>query len=469
MKKILLNSIIIAMCGFTGQGFAMTSLSDQELSVVDAQALLNLEKASDSSQGLNFFKLSVEALMELNVNIKTLQLGCGGSNGAGACDINISNLALSGLNTGTDTTGSPSFGTTERASTSASIANPFIEFAIKGNSAATREIIGFRLGAENILGLLTLGTDNTQNPTDGIQSFSGYMKMAQTTGRSSTQAAIFGTANDQKISGNLKALGNSRKFTSTPGVAGNNGITVPSMRVDFTMPETIVTGTRMSQATVRGIRSTIASIPLAAAESGKTLPGNVMGTPNFSNDQLHVAFPALISLLGLELGTEALFKMGAGSSLDNLNLDITFEQALSMIHNIPLKGTGGYLSLQSQAVQWQGADAKDIAQPGWWMSFKDPIQLGYLETTDKVDISYVLPQVATAISDFLLRPENLIDVNALEAVGSLLDTPVVRKLNIDVGKFTNYSTGTPASLTLSDKLLNNQNVTSNCFGGHKFC
>ena len=140
-----------------------------------------------------------------------------------------------------------------------------------------------------------------------------------------------------------------------------------------------------------------------------------------------------------------------------------------MIHNIPLNGTGGYLSLQSQNVHWQGADAADIAKPGWWLSFKDPIQLGVLKTTDEVDISFVLPQVATAISEFLLRPENLIDVSVGEALGSLANVAVVRKLNIDVGKFTNYVDGTPATLTLMDKLLQNQNVTSNCFGGHKFC
>ncbi len=50
-------------------------------------------------------------------------------------------------------------------------------------------------------------------------------------------------------------------------------------------------------------------------------------------------------------------------------MDITFVQALNMIHNIPLTGTGGYLSLQSKPVQWMGADEKDIAQQGWWMSF----------------------------------------------------------------------------------------------------
>lgn len=459
-----------SMIAVATSSHAMQALSDQELATVDGQALLNMQNSYDSTQGLNFHKMSIQALIELNANIKTLQLGCGGFKGAG-CDIDISNIALSGLSPTVDSLGNPTFGTTARAATSAEITNPFVEFAIKGNSAATREVVGFRLGAENIIGLLTLGTDNVQNPTDGIKSFSGYMKMAQTQGESLTEAAKFGMTNDQKISGNLKALGQTRRFTSKPGAEGHTGITVPSMRVTFTMPETMVSGSRMTSANVTGIRSSIPRIPLAAGSADKPLPTTVVDVPNWGNDQLYVEFPALIDL-GLigQVGTHAFFKMLPGSSLDNLNLDITFNQALNMIHNIPLNGTGGYLSLQNQNVKWQGADAADIAQAGWWMSFKDPIQLGYLRTQDKVDISYVLPQVATAITDFLVKPENLIDVNIVEALSStLVKEPVQRELNINVGGFTSYNGGRPAELTLQNQLLQNQKVTTNCFGNHKFC
>lgn len=468
---MILRTLTISMLGLTGAAHAMTSLSDQELSIVDGQALLNLQNSYDSAQGINFSKLSIDALMELNANIKTLQLGCGGSNGAG-CDIDISNVALSGLNTSVDALGNPVFDANGRASTSAQITNPFVEFAIKGNSASTRQVVGFRLGAENIGGLLTLGTDNVQNPTDGIKSFSGFMKMAQTQGESLTKKATFGVTDTEKISGKLEisllGIKNDRTFTSKPltngsPTAGHTGITVPSMRVNFTMPETIVSGTRINQAVVSNIKSYIPSIPLA---NSSNLPSAVIGTPDFSNDQLYVEFPALISLGFINVGDHSFFKMAEGSSLDNLNLDITFNQALNMIHNIPLNGTGGYLSLQSQAVKWQGSDVADTAQPGWWMSFKDPIDLGYLKTQDEVDISYVLPQVAAAITDFLEIESNRIKVTTTEAIGSLASVPVSKKLNINVG---NYTTTNPASLTLTDKLLQNQKVTSNCFGGHKFC
>ena len=43
-----------------------------------------------------YYKLGLEAKMELNLNIRNLQLGCGGRNGPGNCDIDIENLSLSG-------------------------------------------------------------------------------------------------------------------------------------------------------------------------------------------------------------------------------------------------------------------------------------------------------------------------------------------------------------------------------------
>ncbi|MFH4122381.1 hypothetical protein WAI71_21990, partial [Acinetobacter baumannii] len=82
-----------------------------------------------------------------NANIKKLQLGCGGVNGAGACDIDIDYLSLSG--------GTVDSTSAKRAASSAVITNPFLEFAVKNpNSASTREIQGFRLSAKSLSGLL---------------------------------------------------------------------------------------------------------------------------------------------------------------------------------------------------------------------------------------------------------------------------------------------------------------------------
>ncbi|EXD32272.1 hypothetical protein J500_3033 [Acinetobacter sp. 479375] len=154
-------------------------MTDKELSEQTGQALFNLSYIAPGASGntdanntnVGFYKLGMEATVELNANIKKLQLGCGGMNGAGGCDIDIDNMSLSG---NADTREG-------RAGSSAVLTNPFIQFAIKNpNSASTRSIAGFRLSAEDIVGLLTFG-DNNGTP-NGINSLSGYLKTQATNG-----------------------------------------------------------------------------------------------------------------------------------------------------------------------------------------------------------------------------------------------------------------------------------------------
>lgn len=465
MKKILVATLVSSMW-VSGNAATFQALSDSELAAVDGQALLNFSKdnytyTNANSEKVEFFKLGLGAELELNTNIKSLQLGCGGDKGAGKCDIDISNLSISGLPSSYDANGVPVYDADGRASTSAKITNPFIEFAIKnGGKASTREVVGFRLGAAEILGMLTAGTENTANPTDGIQSFSGYMKMAATQGDVNTKQSTFGDSKTEEIKGNLTAsilgLKFPRQFQSDSTAADNKGVTVPSINVKFNMPETVVSGSRLTEAKVPGITASIASIPLAANSSMTQAQKDF-----FKNDQLLVTFDPILGL-----AKKAIFKMGEGSDIQNLNMEITFNQALSMVHNIPLTGTGGYLSLQSETLKWAGTEVQDTAQKGWWMSFKDPIQLGYLQAQEQVDISAVLPQVANLVSDFLLDENNRITTGTNESLGTLFNTPVVKLLNIDLG---NYTQAKPATIALASQVLQNQKVVSNCFGGLKFC
>ena len=153
------------------QSHSLQALSDDEMSQVEGQALMSLTSTPDAAKKLNFYRLGMEANIDINANIKKLQLGCGGTNGAGGCDIDIDNLSLTGLN--------PVDG--EYAGSSATLKNPFIEFAVKNpTSASTREIVGFRVGALEALGLLSLGENpNSNNPSDdkGINSLSGNLTL----------------------------------------------------------------------------------------------------------------------------------------------------------------------------------------------------------------------------------------------------------------------------------------------------
>lgn len=441
----------------------MYSLTDDELAATQGQALMNLSYLAagdagnyESGNNIGFYKLGIEGTIELNANIKNLQLGCGGVNGAGACDISIQNLALSGLPDSYDANGNPVFAN-GRPSKSAELTNPFMEFAIKNpNTASTREIVGLRVSAEKISGLLTAGLANTATPsTDGIQTLSGFMRIAATTGDVTTQSATFGRTADQQIQGLLNALGENRVFTSDPTHADTLGITVPSMNPGFNMPAFQVNGQRQTTASVQHVTTKINEIPLA----------------NGPNNQLRVTFPAI-----LLIATSAKVKLADGSKIQNLNMDITFNQSLSMIHNIPLTGTGGYLSLQGQNLNWPGSyrdpggdpTKNDTAKKGWWMSFAEPVQLGYLQSSSAVDISGVFPQVATLMTNELLKEENRVYAPAGAAIGTLfgitMTTPNPVVVDLNAATLAN-----PATLTLSNLQLKNQEVRPNCYGTLTFC
>ncbi len=487
------KGIVVGTALFLFSHFAVSAaptliqLDDAELASTTGQALMSLSYLAPNDSGnlmskysqnsnIGFYKLGLEAEMDLNANVKNLQLGCGGVNGAGRCDIDIKNLSLSGLPTNYDpnSSSSPDFSSTPRASTSAKLSNPFIEFAIKNpDKASTREVAGLRVSAEKITGLLTAGINNGSSPstTDGIQSLSGFMRIAGTTGDVWTKQTLFGKDSNQAISGNVDVtLFGKHGFTSMPGSSDTTGITVPSMNVPFTLPAFQVNGQRQTAAVAQNVRAVVNEIPIAA---GSSVPSSV-----YANDQLNVQLNPCVSLI-ICIIREAKFKMGEGSKITGLNMDITFQQSLSMFHNIPLTGNGAYLALQSSSILWPGSyvdpsdatktslasmTSSDIAQKGWWMSFANPVQLGYLKANNQVDISAVLPQVAQLITNQLAG--QYIPVSLADGIGALTGNPIVKTLVIPLNDATSSN---PATLMLQNQQLVNQNITPNCYGGLKFC
>lgn len=499
-------------------GGQMQSLNDAELADVSGQALMSLSylAPSDSANpmknitnnNIGFYKFGLEAELELNANIRNLQLGCGGVNGADACDIDIKNLALSGLPDAYDADGVPLYNN-GRASTSGKLTNPFMEFAIANpNSASTRQMKGIRFSAEKISALLSAGLENnpSASTTDGIQRLSGFMQVAGTTGTAHTKEAKFGLAskeegagvNDQQLQGIahlevcltalclIKPINTDVKFTSRTG-SDSTGITVPSVSTDFVLEPFTVNGQRQTKAEIYDIRTKLNTIPIA--------PNGDVRYPSdmFANDQLRVdlSCDAPNSNLSCDLTTllkaNAKFKMANGSAINNLNLKIDFIQSLSMFHNIPLTGTGGYLSLQDIPLLWPGAKVSsqdtngnslstmsnntDVAKPGWWMSFNDPIQLGKLNVTQPIVLdNNTLKQVAERVTQTLMQTSAETPQAKVVGIGELLallaDQPLSSKVvaNLDSATLAN-----PVYLQLENQKLANQAVKSNCYGTLKFC
>lgn len=431
MNKSLISILITATLGLS-QSYAMTALNDEELSEVEGQSLMNLEfqqgtnttdaqgKAYNQSN-IGFYKLALSAELELNANIKKLQLGCGGDNNsirANSCDIDIDHIGLSGL------PDDPNYTSDQRAATSALITNPFIQFAIKNpTSAATREVLGFRVSAEKIKGLMTLGTENTSTP-NGINTFSGYMKTKTASGTAVTEArtmtyADTGLQIKGKVTGTILFIPTTLDYTSD-----NYNLTLSSTTAPFTINSTIVSGTRMKDVTLKG--------------------SGTVGQINFSGP-----------LTATVLGGVPLNKQVTGN-ITGLKTDITVNQSLGLIHALYLNNPAS-LSLQSQDILWTGAAVG--ANKGWWLAMEDEVELGSLSPTTKVAVTNeVLKQTIAGINkDLTEHPRPCGDLLFQCALGS----------DLAVGNVPMNST--TLDFPLTNLSLQGQNFRSNCYGGLKFC
>ena len=431
MNKSLISILITATLGLS-QSYAMTALNDEELSEVEGQSLMNLEfqqgTNTTDAQGktynqsnIGFYKLALSAELELNANIKRLQLGCGGENNAiraNSCDIDIDHISLSGLPDDANYTSD------QRAATSALITNPFIQFAIKNpTSAATREVLGFRVSAEKIKGLMTLGTENTSTP-NGINTFSGYMKTKTASGTAVTEArtmtyADTGLQIKGKVTGTILFIPTTLDYTSD-----NYNLTLSSTTAPFTINSTIVSGTRMKDVTLKG--------------------SGTVGQINFSGP-----------LTATVLGGVPLNKQVTGN-ITGLKTDITVNQSLGLIHALYLNNPAS-LSLQSQDILWTGAAVG--ANKGWWLAMEDEVELGSLSPTTKVAITNeVLKQTIAGINkDLTEHPRPCGDLLFQCALGS----------DLAVGNVPMNST--TLDFPLTNLSLQGQNFRSNCYGGLKFC
>lgn len=195
----------------------LVMLTDEELAQEQGQALFNLSYLAPGQAGNNmstasnigFYTFGIEAEVAINANIKNLQLGCGGVNGANGCDIDIQNFSLGCIANSSGvcvslpvtTTGSATTSTAQHTTSSSTVndtlgnqqqlkdfvlTNPFYQFAIKNpDSAATREIVGIRIGAANAKGPMSF---------NDIISFSGYLSgLADISMQGQTNTALTST------------------------------------------------------------------------------------------------------------------------------------------------------------------------------------------------------------------------------------------------------------------------------------
>lgn len=428
------------------------SLSDEQLSETTGQALMSLSyiapndptnlesKRNGGNNNIGFYKLGLEADLELNANIKKLQLGCGGVNGAGACDIDIDNLSLSGLgNSASSNTGSAA-DRAARVGSSAVLTNPFMQFAIKNpNSASTREIVGINLSSEKAIGLITFGLENSNNP-NGINSLSGFMTVAPTTGLAKVNG--FGSS---LISGEAARGVLTQDYTGVAikGKASGVNFTTKSYNLNLRDQATgsnILNGVlNLPQQDITGKRISAATLKASAVVNDIEISGNIVAN----------------ALLIINLDRETT------GTIKNLAVDATINEGLKFFHKASLNGTPASLSLQSQDLQWTAN--KSVAAKGWWLEFSNPIDIGDITPSDPVNIELpTLRQALGQINTFLAKPENEINCGSWGILSCLFGS------SIPVGT-VDLTGAPPSTMPLNNLVLKKQDFTPNCYGSLKFC
>lgn len=169
----------------------LAALSDEDLSDHTGQALLFSDKvAGASGSGMTFYRMGLDSKLDFNANMNRLQLGCGGVNGqaAAGCDIDMDYVRFMGRNG--NQAGAPGSDFT--------LTRPYVELAIKNDGSGQREVVGFKLGAQEANGYVGIGRNYADNTTNqevggsctganqgngalachsGINRLSGYMNM----------------------------------------------------------------------------------------------------------------------------------------------------------------------------------------------------------------------------------------------------------------------------------------------------
>lgn len=292
MKKTIFAGIVALVLAFvtSTMSYAMTSLDDQSLSDVTGQALFTLTKETDSTQSLDFFKLGFQAELALNANIKSLQLGCGGDNGAGKCDIDISDLSFGCVTNASGTcitlpgvAGQPTGADFNNAESNQAglkdfvLTNPFFQFAIKGGSnAATRQVVGIRLGADKAEGPMSIGN---------LASYSGYLTgktnlniQAQTNIGVTCQGGTAGcTSGAAKYSGTAYGMPSGGTLaTGYLGVKDAEILNLGIVKVRY-QDMTIDTKAASSSANVTAKGTRLTQVGISNLELGKTVDDVVNG------------------------------------------------------------------------------------------------------------------------------------------------------------------------------------------------
>ena len=436
--KNSLSKIAVFMMSvvFSASAFSLTELTEDEMGDISGQVSL-LEIDRFDFAGNNFYQVKVNAEVEASVNIDHLLL----NDSAGNAQVDITDLSIGG-------------GINNQVS-SATLTNPFVEFAFAGSidstNARNREIIGIRVGADELEGVVSFGTQNPTNANldTGINTFSGFLKTNPLEGTANTLAVDRDGFN---LDARLVVLG---VFDGTLNIP-NARVELPELSADFTTPSIVVNGTGQTDTFIQTDLITINDVDfIASGSSTVDVCLNPFGGCNtffFPFDPITIN-PNVV----------------ASGEIDNIKAVGEIVQDLKTIHRVSIND-GFYASAQNQPIRWRGADIDDIAQPGWWLGFQGEVQI------DPLNLDAVaLPD--STIQAILVEVTAELDNNPVQlGLGEVFDGfsgNVEQTVNVTLpNAMSEFPSGTqnPAILPLVNQQLGaSQAPVVNCFNSSIGC
>lgn len=385
----------------------LTAMGEEEMASVAGQALFmaSHERGTTGSTTFDFYKMGLDAQLDLNLNIAELKLG----EDASGVDLWIRNFSMGCIGT----TANPltadcnvaGAGTTESGKVLKpfSLLRPYLQIAVKNDgNPALREVVGIRLGAQNAQGPFSAGN---------FVAFSGYMSgkanltLEGAGGGTSPQIQLTDPKHDGPpsgcASGNLcrgvaltedsdfretgkwdpnnqsAATGYNFGFTAQDlaGLANTREILAKFASLTRTNRNVIANGRRLNQALVYDMQ--LSSLVDSLANTGcgvnqgcldVTATTNGLGVGLLGNATILNAF-----LDSISRNLKSQLRTGLGvadnTALENYKLPFNLENFHSTMVNSSLFG----LSFQKENVQYPGYAVP--MQKGWSMYLPDAFSL----------------------------------------------------------------------------------------------
>lgn len=366
------------LLALTSSAFALQKMPDSELADVTGQALMQMSK--ENTNGFTFYTAGLDAVLELNMNIQKLQLGCGGANPVNngqRCDLDADNFALGCI---ADSSGNCTFGSGGTQMRDLVMTRPYFQFAIKNdNSKTLREVVGIRLGGEKVEGPMSIGNFN---------SFSGYLSAsadfimeAQGTNSSDDIAITCGT-NSAPCPGDRPGNGYNTFGLQTPfrsmGLENGcvsflgNGIEFKDLTIGFPQVErldraVILNGNRQTQAGVYNAQ--LGSAVDELVDNLTVIRSNGGGLTDLEG-LVNALLPVLASNVKDKIKSQLATGLGTTpGNLDNFVIPYNISNLHSVMVDTPLFG----VSFQKEAVQYPGY--VESVPMGWAMYLPDAFKL----------------------------------------------------------------------------------------------